>query len=204
MAAVESGPLTCPKCRRLLSPEEVAQGAPCPSCRAAFETLVFPAMFEGPRRGRSSERLAADDQAACFYHAGRKAEAVCDHCGRFLCATCDLEIFNQHLCPQCVEAARETNQFGRLENQYTRWDKVALSVAVWPIVLGFCFMFWFWIVTAPIAIYICLRYRKERLSLLPVVKWRFGVAFVLAVLQLLFFVGAMIWLRDSMTEALNL
>lgn len=178
-----------------MSPDEVASGAACPSCRTVFETLVFPAMFEGPRRGRSGERLSMDDQAACFYHAGRKAESVCDHCGRFLCATCELDIFNQRLCPQCVESAREANQFGQLETKFTRWDKVAMSAAIWPMVICGLFV---WFITAPFVIYLYIRYRKTRISLTPVSRWRFGVALGIAVLQLLAFVVFMITIFGGM------
>jgi hypothetical protein len=47
---------------------------------------------------------ALDGQAACFDHAGKRAVAACNQCGRFVCDLCKVDFGGQVWCPSCVSA----------------------------------------------------------------------------------------------------
>ncbi len=152
---------------------------PCRSCRAGLQVTVFPAFFKPVVEGRAAEQILTDDDAGCFFHAGKKATVVCDGCGRFLCALCDISLGDDHLCASCIEAGRRKGKITTMNNRRTRHDKVSLSLAVLPMI--------FWpltLITAPAALYTSIRHRKAPASLVSPSRWRFPVAAILAVLQM--------------------
>ena len=66
-----------------------------------------------------------------------------------------------------------------LENHRTLYDSIALSLAILPI-----FIFWFTIVTAPLVIFLVIKYWRAPTSLVGRTKIRFVVAFLIAGLQI--------------------
>jgi hypothetical protein len=62
------------------------------------------------------------------------------------------------------------------------YDSLALALAVWPVILFPLIFFTF--ITAPAAIYVTLRYWGTPGSVVPRSKYRFVLAFLLAVAQL--------------------
>ena len=132
--------------------------------------------------GSTGDKVILDNEASCFYHPRKKAVVPCDSCGRFLCALCDVELHNQHLCPNCLESGKKKGKLKHLDNQRTLYDNIALRLAVYPIVLVF---FWFFtVITAPIAIVVSIRYWNAPSSLLPRTKVRFIVTIFLAGIQI--------------------
>ncbi|HZR47536.1 MAG TPA: hypothetical protein VFA47_12565 [Candidatus Manganitrophaceae bacterium] len=67
----------------------------------------------------------------------------------------------------------------KMVNHRVLYDNISLSLAILPLLI-----FWFTIITAPIAIYFILRHWKSPSSILPRTKVRFVLAFLLAVLQI--------------------
>jgi hypothetical protein len=153
--------------------------SPCPKCRVALRADVYPAMFRPRDIGSSGERLIADKEASCFYHATKKAEVACSSCGRFLCALCDVEFNDLHLCPQCLEKGRTKRKIKNLENTRTCHDTIALYLATIPMIFV-----WLTLLTAPIALYMSIRYWKATSSIIPRTKIRFIIAICLAVAQI--------------------
>ncbi len=183
------GILLCDRCRLVLpdalldTPEPVA----CPGCHAPLLTRVFPAFRRPPPAARTSESVASDEDAACFYHARKKAVVPCSRCGRFLCALCDLELDGRHLCPGCVEAGRAAGDRAALLHGVplrprVLHDKMALLVAAVPLFP----LFWFFtLLTAPVALFLSIRYwREPAQSPVPRGRWRLVLAGVLALGQL--------------------
>jgi hypothetical protein len=172
----------CPGCRASLGegmfnrPDFV----PCPSCGAPLQVEICPALFRPATRGRDGEPLMVEDESSCFYHPQKKAVVPCQGCGRFLCALCDCELHGEHFCPACLEVGRQKGRIKRLENQRTLYDAIALSVAVLPLLI-----FYFTIITAPIALYLALRYWNAPRSIVHRTKIRLVLAIVLATLQIL-------------------
>jgi hypothetical protein len=154
--------------------------APCPACRVPLHVEVFPALFRPPARGRGGEALMVEGESSCFYHPQKKAIVPCQGCGRFLCALCDCELRGEHFCPACLEVGRQKGRIQRLENQRTLYDGIALSAAVLPLLI-----FYFTVVTAPIALYIALRYWNAPRSIVHRTKIRLVMAIIVATLQII-------------------
>ena len=103
----------------------------------------------------------------------------CSFCGRFICALCDIDFGGQHICPTCLAAGKKKGRIKTLENQRTLYDSIALSMAVAPLIF-----FWLTIISAPITIYLVIRYWKAPTSIVGRTKIRFVVAFLLALAEL--------------------
>ncbi len=151
----------------------------CPSCHAPITIDAFPALFRGLQPGEEGETLMGD-QASCFYHPQKKAVIPCDHCGRFLCALCDVELGGKHLCPGCLESGKKKGRILNLDRHRVLYDGVALRIAVFPMIT-----IWLTIVTAPMALYLAVRHWKSPTSLVRRTKTRFILAMALAGLQIL-------------------
>ena len=151
----------------------------CPSCNEPIKIDVFPALFRGVQPGKAGDVLI-DDQASCFYHPQKKAVVPCDHCGRFLCALCDVEFGDKHLCPSCLEAGKKKSKIINLERQRVLYDSTALALALFPIIT-----IWFTLVTAPIALYLAIRHWNSSMSIVRRTKIRFILAISLAGLQII-------------------
>ncbi len=123
----------CPSCRRPLpeSAEALASLQACPGCARPIEVQVFPGLMRTPSVGRPAESITGEGEAACFFHATKKAVVPCDDCGRFLCALCDIELEGRHLCPACLQAGQTRGDLPGLERSRMRWDLV-----VWGLNLG--------------------------------------------------------------------
>jgi len=173
--------VACTKCRAPLPPVlyNSPELHPCPSCGARLLVDVFPAALRPPGLGASAETVLVDGEASCFYHPSKKAILPCESCGRFLCAVCDVEMNGQHLCPACLESGKKKGRLTQLENRRTLYDSMALAVAVYPL------LFWpVTIISAPVAIYIAIRYWKAPSSLVGRTRWRAVLAIIFALLQI--------------------
>lgn len=180
-------PLSCTNCNhplpgKLLNTSDLVN---CPSCNTSLLVDVFPALFRTPTSGQSGEALSEQNEAGCFYHPNKKAVVLCEMCGRFLCALCDLELDGRHLCPSCIEKGKKNRKLKSLENHRLLYDNIALALAVYPLL-----MFWLTILTAPLAIFVAVRYWKSPSSILPRTKIRYILAIVLAIMQ----IAGWIWL----------
>jgi len=182
---MQSVVITCGTCDAPV-PVEAVNGpvpVPCRQCGAQVEVAAFPALFRVITPGQTGERVLFDDESSCYYHTGKKAVVPCDVCGRFLCALCDIEFNDQHICPSCIEAGKTKGKMEELENERMRYDRLALGLAALPI-LFVVPMIYFSIFTAPAAMFVTLRHWKTPLGPVRPRRWRFVVAFVLSVLQL--------------------
>ncbi len=121
-----------------------------------------------------------DDQAGCFYHPQKKAVVLCAYCGRFLCALCDVEWGGEHLCPACLETGKKKGRIISLERRRVLYDAAALKLAVYPVL-----MFWFTLLTAPIALYIAIRHWNSPTSILGRTHVRSVLAILLSSLEIL-------------------
>lgn len=171
----------CPKCKAALleHPFNVDAFAPCASCQSPLQIEIFPALFRRSDVGRTGEAIMMEGEASCFYHPAKKAVLPCEGCGRFLCALCDCEHQGQHLCPTCLETGRSKGKIKSLENKRTRYDSMALALALLPMVI-----FYFTFITAPMVIYLAIRHWKSPLGLTQRNRVKLVIAAVLAVLQL--------------------
>lgn len=190
--------VACPQCKGSLPGVLCNTGdlVICPVCDATIQVEVFPANFQSPQPTVSSEGILEPGVSSCFYHDQKKAVVHCDGCGRFLCALCDLEMGNQHLCPVCLQSSRKKGSIPELENRRTLYDGAALSLALLPILLGPLSL-----LTAPAAICLGIMSFFKPGSVVPRTRVRAYFAIGLALLQ----IGAWIVIiymavRDSQTS----
>lgn len=171
----------CVKCENPLPWEAFSRAdlSPCPSCGALVRVDIFPALFREPDQGRRGETLSADQGASCFYHHNKKAVIPCESCGRFLCALCDVELNDRHICPSCLESGKTQRKITHLENNRVLYDTIVLALAVIPLL-----MIWPTILTAPATLFLAIRYWNTPTSILPRTKFRFISAISLAGLQI--------------------
>jgi len=181
---VTRGNTACPQCQNGFTAREAAgaAGIACPVCGIALEFTLFPALFRDVEPARTGQSVGAEDQASCFFHENREAVVACDQCGRFLCELCDLEMSDRHLCPQCLQAPASDPARG---NEITAtktivlYDSIALSLAVAPLLVPYVTIF-----TAPIVLFLVVRYWRRQQSAIPRSRVRFVVAAGFAVLEL--------------------
>lgn len=140
---------------------------------------VFPALYRPLDTGHAGEAVLTEQDASCFYHPEKKAHIVCEGCGRFLCALCDIPLAGRHLCATCIETGKKKGRLQHIGRQRLLYDDIALAVAVLPMLVWFVTF-----ITAPIAIYIALRYWKTPTSILHRTKIRYVLAIVFAGLEL--------------------
>jgi len=157
--------------------------APCSGCQAKTLAVAFPALLRGVASGKPGETLLVDTDASCFYHTQKKAEIACGNCGRFLCALCDVDLNGQHLCPPCIEAGKQKGKLEHLENRRVLYDNIAVSLALYPIIIFV--IFYVSILTAPIALFVAIRYWNAPSSIIRRSKFRFILAIAIATLQLI-------------------
>ena len=174
--------MTCLHCQAVLKTEQLntRKLEACPSCATLQRVDVFPALFKEPLNGTIGHFLQTDNEASCYYHANKQAIITCATCGRFVCALCDVELNGRHLCPHCFEVGKTKQKIRNLENSRTCYDAIALHLAILPMLI-----FWLTIFTAPVVIFISIRYWNAPGSIVARSKWRFVVALVLAILQLI-------------------
>jgi hypothetical protein len=174
--------MRCSKCSEPLPVAMLAGpagSARCAKCDAVLETLVFPALFRKAERGDAAAARVDEAEASCFYHPAKQAVRPCDHCGRFVCALCDVALNGAHLCPTCLAEGRGGDHARKLMAEGRRYDRLALALATWPLLV------WpFTLFTAPAALFVAFRFWKRPGGLLPRGKSRFVVAILLSLAQI--------------------
>ena len=172
----------CPKCKTVLEIEPGTSDltAACPACQSLLTAHFFSAFFQPRTLGTSPSALVDQTEASCFYHPTKQAMRVCDGCGRLICSLCSIELGTKHLCPNCISSGKKRGKLTTLENSRTRYDSIALSLAVMGL-----FMSIFSVVLAPVAIYISLRYWNTPRSLVGGGHVRFILAISIAIFSLL-------------------
>ena len=173
--------ITCPKCRAVLGAElfNLPDLQTCPSCHIPVQVEVFPALFREEEAVKPA-LVTGGGEASCFYHAGKKAVVVCDACGRFLCALCDVDFDGRHICPGCLESGQKKGKLTKLENTRTRHDQIAILIALLPMLI-----FYVTLITAPAAVVYSIRHWNSPGSVVPHrPKLVFSIAIGLGLLQI--------------------
>jgi len=184
-------PIACPKCRAVLGSEYFNQPdwQACPSCTTELRIEVFPALFR-EEKSTPAERVTAEGEASCFYHPEKRAAVVCEACGRFLCALCDVDFNGQHLCPACLQAGRQKGKIAKLQNARTRHDRIAIAIAVLPMLI-----IYLTVITAPTALFYSIWHWKSPGSIVPCRRrLNLVIAIVIASLQIAGWVTLITWL----------
>lgn len=173
--------IACPQCQSRLTDEAINRQelSSCPSCGTWSQAEVFPALFRKINPGQSAQPVMLEGESSCFFHPQKKAVVPCGGCGRFLCALCDCEFAGEHFCPACLEAGKSKGKIKNLDNQRIRYDNIALALALVPVLI-----FYFTLITAPMALFIVIRYWNSPRGLVQRSRIRFVFAGVIATLQI--------------------
>lgn len=180
--------IRCTKCSASLAHESFNTRTlrPCPSCGSLTRADIFPAVLKELPIGTSGQLLLTGREASCFYHPAKQAVVPCSSCGRFLCALCDVELNGRHWCASCLKSGSQRHRIKDLENHRTLYDSIALMLAIVPMFFWFCT-----IITAPLVVYLVIRYWKAPSSITGRTKIRLIAALLLAGLQI---AGWTIWI----------
>ena len=172
--------LACPNCQGDLPRElwNLDYESYCPRCRAPLSVVTFPAIAR-PAVAAAPELVAEGAEASCFYHAGKRAVVACDQCGRFLCSLCQVELSGQNWCPYCIELRRTEGKMVNLERRRTLYDNIALVLATLP-----ALMIWPSLISAPMSLFVSIRYWRAPSSIVPRTKVRFIIAILLSLLEI--------------------
>jgi hypothetical protein len=92
---------------------------------------------------------------------------------------CEIEIDGRRICPSCLKTARHGREISSLETERTVYERVAMALAVFPMLL-----IWPTILTAPAAIFVSIRYWKAPGSVLGRKRWKFVLASAVAAPQI--------------------
>lgn len=173
----------CPQC---LTPLDIPlrnsmRTNTCPICEARVITHVFPALLRPATVAPRRDTAALTDESTCFNHAAKRAVAVCEDCGRFVCNLCDVPVPGtaKNQCVACFEQTLKREVGPDLSTSRAHMDDVALTLAV----VG-TLIFYFAIITIPVVCYLILRHWREPQSVVPRSRWRFVVAGLLVLVQL--------------------
>lgn len=173
--------IQCPRCQSALTGDSFNRDEflPCPSCATPLNIDVFPALFRRMETGLTGEAVMMEGEASCFYHPAKKAILPCEECGRFLCNLCDCEHQGRHLCPACLETGRTKGKIKSLENKRTRYDNLAMTLALAPMLI-----FYLTIITAPVAVFIAIRHWRSPLGFTQRNRIKLAVAGLIGLLQI--------------------
>lgn len=128
--------------------------------------------------------IAAEGDARCRFLPELKAETVCDSCGALLAEKAAAHWGKQVLCLPCVHrlrAAVTVDDAGGLLGRLKIYDNLALLMVTLLAPLS--------LLTAPVALYLLIRYRRAPRGLVPRSAGRWWLALVLSLISLTLWLG---------------
>jgi hypothetical protein len=150
--------------------------------------VLFPALRRAKPVARAVRSL--DGDATCFFHAQNQAASVCDGCGRYVCAVCEVSGEDgRKLCPPCISAGRKKTV--TKADEIVTYGSMATTLALLPLIM--------WpvtLVTAPTALILAIYGWKKPRSLVQPGSARFIMAILISSLEICGWVGfwVSIWL----------
>ncbi|HBC86137.1 MAG TPA: hypothetical protein DCZ94_04195 [Lentisphaeria bacterium] len=170
----------CVKCKTALPMDVVLEygSCKCPACGRKHAIEIFPAILKSPEKGVAPEKIISEGDSSCFYHQGNAASSICGTCGCYLCSLCNIEIEDKHYCPKCFKTSKDN--IGTLNSRTVLYDEILLSLSVLSFLI--CYL---GLALSPIVIIAAFFLWKKMKTPYPRNRWRFVVAVILSVLQLL-------------------
>lgn len=138
----------CPKCKTVAQIEDYisSEFIRCRKCSEQLFISVYPALFKPLDTGVSAEKLLIDTEASCFNHAEKKAVSVCESCGIYICALCEISNGKKTVCANCYSQNLATKK-DAVTKDYVSYSRVASSIMLYSL-----FMYPVLVVTAPAAL----------------------------------------------------
>jgi len=168
--------LQCPNCRSGLNVHSTTDRIeePCPVCNGKLSLFVFPRLFRAPVHvDTSPESLSGENEATCAFYPELKAEKICDRCGAFLSGKATVRWGARDFCLPCLHCLREEEKGTDFVARADFPENKALALVTW--------LAPFSLFTAPVAIYLLLRYRKPSPGFVPRGRGRWWTAMLLSI-----------------------
>ena len=132
----------CPECRARLEPPATSATS-CPRCRWKGSVWLFtPLAIQGEKAAQ-----ALPDDAVCAHHPSKRAVAVCQGTGDYICSLCAVELNGQTFSAQYLNRAgkekfskaftRYLDRPDRLVSTYLTYSILLLPVALVMVPLAF-------------------------------------------------------------------
>lgn len=194
--------IRCPECRKWDLEVSGPEGEVVCSCerKRHFEIELFPAILKKAEVAQAENALE-DTEATCLYHPHKRAVAICESCGAFICELCVTRVNGFTQCLNCyargVEKAKGKSKDKDSAHSFQQvnilWDNHALALATIPMLI-----FYFTIITGPISVYLALRHWNDHPTslIVPRSRWRYIVALFFGGIQTLawgYLIIALIW-----------
>lgn len=177
-------PVPCARCAMPLPKWELLndESSTCTSCGSRNSVRLFPAALAQESAVRPE--TAAEGEAVCFDHPGKRAVASCGQCGRFVCRLCAVEFGDGVWCPSCVANASGKARQAKADTSRMLYDTWALAI---PFAL---LIFWpLTVLSAPAVVALAIMKWKQPISLVRRNRWRFALGLLAAIAQ----AGAWVW-----------
>jgi hypothetical protein len=172
----------CLACGSALPPAAISALAleRCLACGVTQRWELFPAFSAPGEASAPAEAIVAPgEEAACAFHPGKRAAASCGRCGLFVCSLCELPLGEERICPRCLESGRASGKLKDLESHRFLYDRLALMLVTYPLIF-----FYVSILTAPIALFVAIRFWKAPTSIVRPGKTRMAIALAVALLEI--------------------
>lgn len=185
-------PCSCPLCAEALSPSAEL----CGGCGAPVAVFVIGASAEKSRQATVAAAIAGEADAHCRFLPELKAEEVCEGCGALLSSQAAVEWAGKSWCLPCVHRLRR-DEIGDGQGWVAErriYDNLALMLVTLLLPLS--------LLTAPMALYFLIRYRRAPRGLLPRSSLRWWLALGLALLSLLVWLGLLVMGISIMVRSL--
>ena len=173
-ADMHSATLQCPRCRGVFMVQDgnLRVDENCPVCGAEVSLSVYPRLFRAVSQGSVSQRSEGDD-AICTFYPDLKAENICDACGSFMSERATIHWSEKKYCLPCLHRLREEEPSSDFKASSKLYDKRALALVT---LLAPLTLF-----TAPVALFLLLRHRKDRSGFVPRAGATWWIALILSI-----------------------
>ena len=165
-----------------------ARSVPCRNCRFRVRVWVFPALHRA-QDASAGQPLLEEGHSSCMNHPDKRAVSVCEACGKFMCALCEVDWNGERLCPGCIQHRRESDSDRTLRAEFIHYDSIALAIAIFSILMSF-----FSGLIAPAALYIGWRYWRAPLRPVPHGRWIMVIAMLLASLVFVSWIAFLVFM----------
>jgi hypothetical protein len=150
---------------------------------APHDIRLFPAVIRSSELVKP-ESILEHGQATCFFHERVPATAICDVSGRMICNLCTTEYKGKTVSLEALQTLVGNTSDSKVKNYQTKWDSIALALAVFPLLTVFFTLF-----TAPIVLWICIfKWKEGPTGVFSHMRWRYVVAGLLSLAQIAFWV----------------
>ena len=181
--------LRCSACDRALSLPDAAgtEVLACRNCGNTTRIWLFPALFV-EKNADVAQHVVDEGHSSCMNHPTKKATTVCDGCGKYLCALCDIDWNGEHRCAHCIEHQKNASKDNALRTEYIHYDRIVLMLVLAAIPAH---MFLIGVLFSPVAVFIAWRYWNEPWRPVPYRKWGM-IVYVSLALMIILATGAFI------------